>query len=201
MRATSEPASGSVTARAPILAPARAGRLNMRSLYARPIIHAVPHERTLRPRGNPMTRAARLFAAWSFLALAAACAKPGVPGVGEKEVVLGMSAPLSGPAAAWGSVHRGAQAWAAHVNANGGVNGRQIRVVIKDDGYVPGRAVVNVTEMKDSVFAIVGLLGTAVLNANKDLVAEAGVPVGGPFGHPRVFARQPKAKTARAFAL
>jgi ABC-type branched-subunit amino acid transport system substrate-binding protein len=148
-----------------------------------------------------MTRTARLVAAWSFIALASGCAKPGVPGVSEKEVVLGMSAPLSGPAAAWGSVHLGAQAWATHVNANGGVNGRQIRVVVKDDGYVPGRAVANVTEMKDSVFAIVGLLGTAVLNANKDLVAEAGVPVVGPFGNPRIFARQPKEKVARVFAL
>src|SRR6185295_8843844 len=118
-----------------------------------------------------MTRSARLVAVWSLLVVASACAKPGVPGVGEKEVVIGMSAPLSGPAAAWGSVHKGAQAWAAHVNASGGVNGRQIRVVIKDDGYVPGRAVANVTEMKDYVFAIVGLLGTAVLNATKDLVA------------------------------
>lgn len=148
-----------------------------------------------------MARSARLVAVCSLLVVASACAKPGVPGVSEKEVVIGMSAPLSGPAAAWGSVHKGAQAWAAHVNAAGGVSGRQIRVVIKDDGYVPGRAVANVTEMKDSVFAIVGLLGTAVLNATKDLVAEAGVPVVGPFGNPRIFARQPKEKVARVFAL
>jgi ABC-type branched-subunit amino acid transport system substrate-binding protein len=101
-----------------------------------------------------------------------------------------MTAPLSGPAAAWGSLSAGARAWATHVNAEGGVAGRQIKVIVKDDGYTPGRAVANLTEMKDSVFAIVGLLGTAVINATKDVVAEAGIPVVFPTANPRVWARQ-----------
>jgi ABC-type branched-subunit amino acid transport system substrate-binding protein len=66
--------------------------------------------------------------------------------------------------------------WARHSNAAGGVNERKIRVVVKDDAYDPGQAVANVNEMKDSVFALVCLLGTAVLNANKDTVAETGIP-------------------------
>ncbi len=119
-----------------------------------------------------------------------ACARTGVPGVTEKEIVLGITAPLSGPAAAWGSVSAGARAWAAHVNAEGGVHGRLLKVVVKDDGYAPGRAVTNLTEMKDSVFAIVGLLGTAVINATKDIVAEAGIPVVFPTANPRVWAKQ-----------
>ena len=133
------------------------------------------------------------------LLTSAACARSGPPGVTDDEIVLGMSSPQSGPAAAWGSVHLGALAWAAHVNAEGGVHGRRIRVVLKDDGYVPGRAVANVTEMKESVFAIVGLLGTAVLSATRDLAAEAGVPVVSPFGNPRVFAGQPRETVARVF--
>jgi len=135
----------------------------------------------------------------ALAALASACVRPGTPGVTGDEVVLGMSSPLSGPAAAWSSVHLGAQAWAAHVNEQGGVHGRRIRVLLKDDGYVPGRAVANVTDMKDSVFAIVGLLGTAVLSANKELVAEAGVPLVWPFGNPRVFSRLPRQKVERVF--
>ena len=51
-------------------------------------------------------------------------------------------------------------------------------MVVKDDGYLPGRAVANLTEMKDSTFAVVGLTGTAVLNATKDTVAEAGIQEG-----------------------
>jgi branched-chain amino acid transport system substrate-binding protein len=136
-----------------------------------------------------------------MLAVAGGCSRPSVPGVSDSEVVLGMTAPLSGPAAAWGTVSRGAQAWAAHVNAGGGVHGRRIRVLVKDDGYLPGRAVANLTEMKDSAFAVVGLTGTAVLNATKDVVAEAGIPVVYPFGNPRVWAGQPRAKIERVFAV
>jgi branched-chain amino acid transport system substrate-binding protein len=135
-------------------------------------------------------KAALRSALLASLVGAAACVGKGVPGVTEKEIVLGITAPLSGPAAAWGSVSAGARAWAAHVNAEGGVHGRQIKVVVKDDGYAPGRAVTNLTEMKDSVFAIVGLLGTAVINAAKDVVAEARIPVVFPTANPRVWAKQ-----------
>src|SRR5207302_11474053 len=88
---------------------------------------------------------------------------------------------------------------ARHVNAAGGVNGRKLRVVVKDDAYKPGQAVANVNEMKDSVFALVLLLGTAVLNANKDTVAEAGIPTVWPLGNPQVFAAQPKDKIRPVF--
>ncbi len=131
----------------------------------------------------------------------AACARTSVPGVSEKEIVLGITAPLSGPAAAWGSVSAGARAWAAHVNDAGGVHGRQIKVIVKDDGYTPGRAVSNLTEMKESVFAIVGLLGTAVINASKDVVAEAGIPVLFPTANPRVWAKQKPEDVRRVFVV
>ncbi|MFN2548289.1 MAG: ABC transporter substrate-binding protein [Myxococcales bacterium] len=121
------------------------------------------------------------------------------PGVTDTEVVLGISAPLSGPAAAWGSISMAAEAWAKHVNAAGGVNGRKLRVIVKDDAYNPGQAVANVNEMKDSVFALVLLLGTAVLNANKDTLAEAGLPTVWPLGNPQVFAAQPKDKLKPVF--
>lgn len=99
------------------------------------------------------------------------------PGVTETEVVVGISTPLSGAAAAWGSTGLGAEAWAKYVNEQGGVHGRKIRVMMKDDAYTPGRAVANLNEMKDQVFAIVGLLGSAVVNAGKDVVIESGIPL------------------------
>ncbi len=131
--------------------------------------------------------------------LLAALLLAAAPGVTDTEVVLGISAPLSGPAAAWGSISLAAEAWARHINAAGGVNGRKLRVVIKDDAYNPGQAVANVNEMKDSAFALVLLLGTAVLNANKDTVAEAGIPTVWPLGNPQVFAAQPKEKVKGVF--
>ena len=132
-----------------------------------------------------------------FLA-SSALASP-APGVTDDEVVLGISAPLSGPAAAWGSISLAAETWARHVNAAGGVHGRKLRVVVKDDAYNPGQAVANVNEMKDSVFALVCLLGTAVLNANKETVAESGIPTVWPLGNPQVFAALPREKLRPVF--
>jgi ABC-type branched-subunit amino acid transport system substrate-binding protein len=149
----------------------------------------------------------KTLAVWSLAALALAVASTGawaqsrVPGVTDGEIVIGLTTPLSGPAAAWGTTALAAEAWAKHVNAQGGVNGRKIKTVLKDDGYNPGRAVANVGEMKDSVFAIVGLLGTAILNANKDNVAEAKIPTIWPYGNPQVFAKQPKEKVKTVFMV
>ncbi|MBI5628371.1 MAG: ABC transporter substrate-binding protein, partial [Candidatus Rokubacteria bacterium] len=121
-----------------------------------------------------------------------AWAQAKVPGVTDTEVVIGLTTPLSGPAAAWGNTARGMEAWAAHVNEQGGVHGRKIKLVLKDDGYVPGRAVANVTEMKDSVFAIVGLLGTAIVGAAKDVAINAKTPLVAPFGNARIFVKEPR---------
>ncbi len=124
-----------------------------------------------------------------------------VPGVTDAEVVIGITGPLSGPAAAWGTIAQASEAYAAHVNAQGGVHGRKLKIVLKDDGYNPGRAVANFNEMKDSVFAVVGTVGTAVLNANKDLVAEAGLPLIYPLGNVQVFAKQPREKVKTVFQV
>ena len=85
--------------------------------------------------------------------LLAALLLAAAPGVTDSEVVLGITAPLSGPAAAWGSISLAAEAWARHVNAAGGVNGRKLRVVVKDDAYKPGQAVANVNGPISSALA------------------------------------------------
>jgi branched-chain amino acid transport system substrate-binding protein len=137
----------------------------------------------------------------SSIAPSGVWAQASAPGVSDTEVVLGLTAPLSGPAAVWGTTALAAEAWAKHVNEQGGVHGRKIRTVLKDDGYNPGRAVANVGELKDSVFALVGLLGTAILNANKDNVAEAKLPTIWPYGNPQIFARQPREKLRTVFMV
>jgi branched-chain amino acid transport system substrate-binding protein len=145
----------------------------------------------------------RLVVAISFLAVLVfappALAAGTVPGVTDTEVVIGATTPLSGPAAVWGTTSLGAEAWAKHVNAQGGVHGRKIRFVLKDDGYAPARAVANVNELKDSVFALVGLLGTAICNASKDVVAESNLPTIYPYCNPLIFAKQPKEKIRNVF--
>jgi len=145
----------------------------------------------------------RLAMAFSFLALLVSAgptwAQGKVPGVTDTEIVIGATTPLSGPAAAWGSTSQGAEAWANYVNSQGGVNGRKIKFVLKDDAYTPAKAVANVNEMKDSIFALFGLLGTSNCNAAKDLVAEAGLPTIYPFCGPQIFEKQPKDKVRFIF--
>jgi branched-chain amino acid transport system substrate-binding protein len=135
-----------------------------------------------------------------FLVTGNAHAAP-VPGVTDTEITIGITGPLSGPAAAWGTIALASEAYANHLNAQGGIHGRKIKIVLKDDGYNPGRAVANFNEMKDSVFAVIGTVGTAVLNANKDLVAEAGLPLIYPLGNVQVFAKQPKEKVRTVFQV
>jgi ABC-type branched-subunit amino acid transport system substrate-binding protein len=124
-----------------------------------------------------------------------------VPGVTDDEVVFGMTTPLSGPAAVYSAVSGGARAWAAHVNAGGGIHGRKIRLIVKDDGYIPGRAVANVTELKGSVLAMVGMIGTACLGATKDVLAQAGVPNVAISGNPRVFEAETREAGRLVFAV
>jgi len=135
-----------------------------------------------------------------FLLTSTAQAAP-VPGVTDTEITIGITAPLSGPAAAWGTIALASEAYANHLNQQGGIHGRKLKIVLKDDGYNPGRAVANFNEMKDSVFAVVGTVGTAVLNANKDLVAEAGLPLIYPLGNVQVFAKQPREKIRTVFQV
>src|SRR5688500_4522455 len=71
-------------------------------------------------------------------------------GVTPTEVVIGTSQPLSGPAAFWGvPVTGGMDAWIKFINDQGGIHGRKIRLVARDDSYPPPRAVANVRELVD----------------------------------------------------
>ena len=134
-----------------------------------------------------------------LLVMRPAQAQTRVPGVTDTEVVVGITTPLSGPAAPWGATGLGAEAWAKHVNEQGGVHGRKIRIIVKDDAYTPGKALANLNEMKDQVFAIVGLLGTAVVNAGKDVIVESGIPLVQAYADVQIWTRMPKAQLRSVF--
>ena len=105
-----------------------------------------------------------------------------VPGLTDNEVVIGVTVPLTGPAASWGSLGYGVKGWAEYVNDQGGVHGRKIKVILKDDAYNPSRAVANVAEMKDKVLAICALTGTAIIQACRDDVVENKIPLCNGYG-------------------
>ncbi len=87
-------------------------------------------------------------------------------GVTADEIVLGQSAAFKGPAAGLGTeVWRGAQACFDKVNAEGGVNGRKIRVAALDDGYEGDVTLPNTVKLvtQEKVFGLFDYVGTPTL--------------------------------------
>ncbi|MDZ7697349.1 MAG: ABC transporter substrate-binding protein [Deltaproteobacteria bacterium] len=126
-------------------------------------------------------------------------AKEKVPGVTDTEVVVGWTTPLSGPAALWGVTALGGKAYADYINDQGGVYGRKIKVIMMDDGYNPTRAMANLQKMKGEIFAVCGLLGTAVLHATKDFFPENKIPLITAYGDIRIWAKMPREKLKYIF--
>jgi branched-chain amino acid transport system substrate-binding protein len=84
-------------------------------------------------------------------------------GVTSKTVTLATSLPESGPLAAVVAEAQGEQAAFNVTNAQGGVHGKKLVLVSKDDAYTPAKTVANVTSFLQSgnVFAMMGIVGTA----------------------------------------
>lgn len=115
--------------------------------------------------------------AWSSLAQAQST------GVRDDRIVLGQSAPITGPAAQLGlQLHFGAQACFEEVNASGGINGRRIELKLVDDGYEPERCAANTRQfLSDDVFALFGYIGTPTSVVALPLATAAKVPFFAPF--------------------
>jgi branched-chain amino acid transport system substrate-binding protein len=111
------------------------------------------------------------------LALPAAAAAS-TPGVDAHTILLGTTAPLSGPETAYEPVVSGAQAYFAYVNAHGGVYGRKIDYRIEDDGYDPARTVPATRKLveQDRVLAMFNTVGTEQALAVRDYLNQRGVP-------------------------
>jgi branched-chain amino acid transport system substrate-binding protein len=108
-----------------------------------------------------MRRAALLVAL--VLASAAGAASTADPGISSKRILIGGTVPLSGEAAAFGSVGPGAKAYFDYVNARGGVNGRRIEYRYYNDQYNPNLTKQLTAKLveQDKVFAIFNSVGTA----------------------------------------
>ena len=63
------------------------------------------------------------------------------PGVSDTEIKLGNTMPYSGPASGLGTLGKAEAAYFAMVNDQGGVNGRKINFITRDDGYSPPKTV------------------------------------------------------------
>ena len=117
-------------------------------------------------RNKSMKRAtlASAIVATSAMVLSIVPAQANSTGVTATSIKLGVSTPLTGSAGlVYGKVPGAMRAYFDYINANGGVNGRKISLVVRDDKYLPTLAATQTTNLilKDKVFALVGALGTA----------------------------------------
>ncbi len=119
---------------------------------------------------------------FSMLAGAAAVTGLGaLPARADAPLVLGQSAPFTGPAAQLGiQFHQGAKLFLDQYNAQSGQ--RPITIRFLDDGYEPERTVTNTRQLiEEQVFALFGYIGTPTSLAALPLAAQANMPFLAPF--------------------
>ena len=63
--------------------------------------------------------------------------RAGCGGPGDREIRIGVTAPYTGPASAYGVIAKVMVAYMDKVNAEGGINGRKVNMITYDDGYEP----------------------------------------------------------------
>lgn len=100
-------------------------------------------------------------------------------GVTGTEILLGEVQPMSGAASFLGKAGvAGSRLAIAEINAAGGINGRKLRAIYEDDGYVPARSVASLKKLIDSekVFGITGTSGSSHMMAMLPAIEEAKIP-------------------------
>ena len=120
-------------------------------------------------RTRIMAAPAAFVAAFAAVAgLAGGAEAQTVRGVTKTEVVIGMHTDLSSVAASYGvSSSNAMRLQFDKINAEGGVHGRKIRLIVEDHQYQVPRAVQAANKLinRDKIFLMAGALGTPMNNA------------------------------------
>jgi branched-chain amino acid transport system substrate-binding protein len=100
------------------------------------------------------------------------------PGASDTEIKLGNTMPYSGPASAYGAIGKAEAGYFAMINEQGGINGRKVNFITRDDGYSPPKTVELVRKMveEDQVLALFQTLGTPPNTAIQGYVNDNKVP-------------------------
>ncbi len=137
------------------------------------------------------TWAAVVAGAIAFTLLVAGCgssSSSSEPGVTATSITFGSHQPLTGPAApGYSEIAPASQAFFNYLNAQGGIDGRSIHLIYKDDEYNPAKTVdvVHQLVLQEKVFGIFEGLGTPThtkvvgfLNSSKvpDMFVASGCP-------------------------
>jgi branched-chain amino acid transport system substrate-binding protein len=124
-----------------------------------------------------------LFAVSSYLLLAL-CTVQAEQGVSAGAVRIGMVNALSGPAAGLGlGIRAGATAYLERINAEGGIHGRRIELISRDDSYEPANTVAQTKALieQEQVFTLFGYVGTPTSRAAVPIAQRHQIPYLFPF--------------------
>jgi branched-chain amino acid transport system substrate-binding protein len=120
---------------------------------------------------GPLLSRRRLLA--NAVALAAAAGSSRVLAQPDEPIRLGQSVALTGPLAELGKVmHTGAKVCFEAVNARGGMNGRRIELIERDDGYDVKRSQEDIKAFlhEPNLFGLFGIMGTPMIEATLPLL-------------------------------
>ena len=101
------------------------------------------------------------------------------PGFTDTEIVIGDVEPLTGPPALLGVAHTiGVKIAIGEINAAGGINGRKIKYILEDDGYVTARTIQGLRKVidVDKAFALLGISGSGQSIAAMPVLEKSGIP-------------------------
>jgi branched-chain amino acid transport system substrate-binding protein len=100
------------------------------------------------------------------------------PGVTDTEIKVGQFAAYSGPLSSFSVQNKAGIAFFDMINAEGGVNGRKIKIISLDDGYVPPKSVEVTRQLveQEHVLLMYMPLGTPTNSAVHKYLNQKGVP-------------------------
>ena len=100
------------------------------------------------------------------------------PGVSDTEIKIGNTMPYSGPASALGVFGKSEGAYFAMINDQGGINGRKINFISRDDGYSPPKTVEVVRQLveEEHVLLLFNTAGTPPNTAIQGYLNDNKVP-------------------------
>jgi branched-chain amino acid transport system substrate-binding protein len=113
-----------------------------------------------------------------LLALSVASARAETPGITDTEIKIGQNAAFSGPASVYGQISTAESHYFEMINAQGGINGRKLRLIALDDGYSPPKAIEVIRKLveDEQVAILFQTLGTASNVAIRKYVNQKKVP-------------------------
>jgi branched-chain amino acid transport system substrate-binding protein len=100
------------------------------------------------------------------------------PGITDTEIKIGQTMPYSGPISAYGTIGRAELAYFKMINDGGGINGRKLNLISRDDGYSPPKTVEQIRKLveEDQVAFIFQSLGDVTNAAVERYLNDRGIP-------------------------